>query len=139
MHRVVRRERLLGIVFRLVEHARDKQRRPVVVKKIAHGILNAAAGIHRDLLLEHELAIDAAGAAAVQRVIEHGRGIPVRRFALGRAIAHGEGRQRAEFFFHLSAAQSVERPFANVRGRLRRPGRNASEMTASEREAFLGS
>ena len=31
-HRVVRRERLLGVVFRLVEHARDQQRRPVVVE-----------------------------------------------------------------------------------------------------------
>ena len=66
--------------------------------------------------------IDAAGAAPVQRVIEHGRGIPVRRVALGRAIAHGDSRQRAEFFFHFAAAQAVERRFANVCNWLRRAG-----------------
>ena len=105
---VVGGERLVVGNFRLVEQARDHQRGSVVVEEIADRILDAAGGVHGDLLLEHELAIDAAGAASVQGLIEHGQRVPIGRAAFGRAIADGDARQRAEFFLDLGAAHGIE-------------------------------
>ena len=127
-HCVVRGERLLGGIFGLVEEAPDQQRRPVVIEKIADRIIDAAAGVHGDLLFEDQLAIDAAGAAAVERLVEHGQRVPVGRAASRRAVADGDAGQRAEFFLDFAAALALEGRFADVGGGPGRAGGDALEM-----------
>jgi hypothetical protein len=56
---VVGGDGLVRGILGLVQDARHHQRRPVVIEQIADRILDAALGVHRDLLLEHQLAIDA--------------------------------------------------------------------------------
>src|SRR5579864_2605028 len=59
-HRLKRTQSGLARMLRLVENFRHHLRRPVVTEQI----VNSAVGFHRDLLLEHQLAIDAARASA---------------------------------------------------------------------------
>src|SRR5260370_42088708 len=99
--------------------------------------MNSAGGVDGDLLLEHKLAINAPGASAVERMVEHRQRIPVGRAALGCTITHGESGKRSKFFFHLAATHAFERAFADAGFGLRRTARDASEIAPSEREAFV--
>src|SRR5216684_2359380 len=70
-------EGLVGAELRLVQDACDHLRWAVVVEDVAHRIVDAARSIHRHLLLQDQPAVHASGAAAVQRLVEHCRGVPV--------------------------------------------------------------
>src|SRR5437879_12842942 len=120
-----------------MEHARDEQRGAVVIKQIAHGIMDPAGGIDGDLLLQHKAAINAAGTAAVESLVEHGQGVPVGRSALGRAIADRESGQGVEFFLHFAATHALEWRFAEVGLRMRRAGQDTSELSPHELDAFV--
>ena len=70
--------------FRLVQDARDHLRWAVVIEKVVH----AALGFDRDLLFEHEFAVHAAGAPAMQRLIQH------RQWRTSRACGEAASRRR---------------------------------------------
>ena len=65
--------------------------------------MDAALGVDRNLLLEHEAAIDASRAPAMQRLIEQGGGVPLGREAAGRLVTDGNAGKSAEFFLDDAA------------------------------------
>ena len=124
-------------MFRLVENARDHQRRPVVIEQIADWIMDSAFGVHRDLPLKHQPPIDAPRAPAVQRLIQHRRGVPIGSQPARRRKSDGHGRQRSELFFDHAATLRDLRRLAHVGLRRGRPRGNRAEVALGEFESFL--
>ena len=100
--------------------------------------MNAAVGVHRDLLFEHQLAIDASRAAAVQRLIQHGCCVPLRSEPPRRRVSDGDSRQRPELFLHLASAFADLRRFVDIRRSRLRPRRNACKMALRQLETLVG-
>ena len=118
--------------FRLVQDARDHLRGAVV----AEDVVDAAVGFDGDLFFEHQFAMQASGAAAVQRLIEQGHGAPIARAARGHRVADGHGRQRAEFFFDVTATLFFLFRLGGIGKRRRRPSGNIGEIFFGQRDAF---
>jgi hypothetical protein len=60
------------------------------------------------LLFQHQFAVDAAGPASIERLIEHGQRVPVSGAAVRSAVADGDAGQRAEFFLDFADALALE-------------------------------
>src|SRR5712672_2559147 len=71
---------------------------------IAEDIVDAAIDFNGDLLFKDEVAIHAAGAASMKRLITQGHCIPFAGPARWNRITNSHRRQRTEFFFDLAAA-----------------------------------
>ena len=137
-HGVELRDRLLRRVLGFVHYSCDHLCRAVVIEQISAGIVNAAFGVHRNLFLEHERAIDAPYTASVEGLIEHCHRVPVRCAALGRVVADGQRRQRAEFLcYHATPLFGLLR-LGGIGKRRRGAGRDILEILAGEFEALLG-
>ena len=135
-HFIEGRDGLFRRIFRLVNNGGDHERRAVVIEKIAGRIIDPAGCFDGDLPFEHEPAIDAARAPAVQRTIENSSGVPIRSSACRRAISDGHRRQWAEFLRHFAAAFFGLRRFAGINARRNRTGGNALEVALRQRERF---
>src|SRR5580658_7972630 len=83
---------LFGGIFRLVINRRYHQRGAVVIEKIARGIIDCTRGLNGDLAFEHQTAVDAASASAMQRAIENSGSVPIRSAATWRAMSDGHRR-----------------------------------------------
>jgi hypothetical protein len=73
----------------------------------------------------------------MQRLIEHGRGVPLGREAPRRLESNGDAGKRAEFFLDDAAPFLNLRRFVNVRGRWLRSGWNRGKMAFGKLYRFV--
>ena len=89
-----------------------------------------------DLFFEHELAVDAPGAAAVEDAVEDCHRVPIGRFARGRGVADGQRRKSAEWLGNFTAAFLCLRRLGNIGAGRHGAARNVVEVALGEDEGF---
>src|SRR5882757_5977407 len=127
-------KRSVAGVLGLVQNLRYHLRWAVVTEDI----VDAAIDFDGDLLFKDEVAIHAASAASMKRLIKQGHRIPFTGPARWNRITNSHRRQRTEFFFDLAAALLGLFWFMRIGEWWWGPRGNVAEIFLGEGEAFVG-
>ena len=131
-HEIKGRKRRLVCKFRLVQDAGGHLCWPVVSKNV----IDTAVGLHGDLFLQYQVAVQASGTPAVQRLIQQRHRAPVGSPPLGHQVSDGHCGQCAEFFLHESVPLFGLLRFGRIGKLRRRPSRYALKIFSRQNDAF---